>query len=313
VYKFTRDPQFEGRVAFVEDYEMHAAHVLVQGVDVWLNLPRVPLEASGTSGMKAAANGALNLSTLDGWWDEAWKLLRLRNGSAPIGWAIGSGEEYQDRSLQDQVEADALYNLLEQDVVPAFYERGASRLPQRWIARMKASLSTLCCEFNTHRMVKEYTERFYLPAQSHFHHLAENEAAGARALASWLQRIRSGWGDVAVRLESSPPPSLKVGEPQSVRARVTLGRLEPSDVAVELYLGRLNAQGDITEPSTGKMNAVEQAGPGEYIFEAEYVACVQSGLHGYTVRVIPDHPDMATSFWPGLIAWATGQIQAARA
>ena len=139
---------------------MAVARYLVQGVDVWLNTPLRPNEASGTSGMKAAANGGLNLSILDGWWDEAWNDPRNPNS---IGWIIGKGEKYEDPNIQDQIEAEALYMVLERDLVPAFYERGRDRLPRRWIANMRSSISTLCPAFNTQRMVTEYATRFYPP------------------------------------------------------------------------------------------------------------------------------------------------------
>ena len=144
------------RIVFLEDYDMNVARYLVQGVDVWLNTPRRPLEASGTSGMKVGANGGLNLSILDGWWDEGYDPAR--------GWAIGTGEEYDDRKHQDNVESQSLYDILESELVPLFYERGTDGLPRRWIAKMKASMRELCPAFNTNRMVREYAERFYVPA-----------------------------------------------------------------------------------------------------------------------------------------------------
>src|SRR5690348_9218894 len=137
---------------------MAVARYLVQGADIWLNTPLRPLEASGTSGMKALANGVLNLSTLDGWWDEAWK--DAAGAGRSIGWAIGNGESYEDAGYQNQVEMAALYELLEREIVPAFYERSADGLPRRWISLMKSSIATLCPVFNTHRMVREYTADF---------------------------------------------------------------------------------------------------------------------------------------------------------
>src|ERR1019366_4928049 len=147
IVQLARDPELGRRIVFLEDYDMAVTRYLVQGVDVWLNTPLRPNEASGTSGMKAAANGVLNLSTLDGWWDEVWK---DPANSQLIGWAIGKGEAYADPEYQDQVEAGALYELLERDVTPAFYERGADRIPRRWIGRMKACIGSLCHFVNTH-------------------------------------------------------------------------------------------------------------------------------------------------------------------
>ena len=218
---------------------------------------------------------------------------------------------YPDRELQDQVEAAALYDLLERDVVPAFYDRSSGRLPLRWILRMKASLSALCCQFNTHRMVKEYSERFYLMADSQFSHLAADSAAGARGLASWMKKVRTAWPDVRVEVETTPPAMVKVGQVMDVRARIALGKLTPDDVTVELYLGRINADGDLTDGSTLPMRLVDRCESGDCTFESTAVKCTHSGLHGYTVRMMPEHPDLPTAFWPGLILWANGHVRAA--
>ena len=299
IVSLARDPEFRRHVVFLEDYDMALSRYLVQGCDVWLNTPLRPLEASGTSGMKAAANGGLNLSTLDGWWDEAWRT--PRPDSESIGWAIGNGELYDDPNRQDQVEADALYDLLERDVVPTFYELSADRLPRRWIAQMKGSLQNLCHTFNTHRMVREYTERFYLPAFERFGRLEADSAAAARGLASWMNLVRCEWSQVKVEiLEDGPAREAKVGDLVAVRARLRLGALSPADVTVELYLGALDAQGELTEPATFPMRHT-----GENIFEAAGVPCCRSGMQGYTVRVMPHHPDLAARQIPGLITWAS--------
>lgn len=176
IVTMSRQEAFHRRLVFLEDYDMAVARYLVQGSDVWLNTPRRPREASGTSGMKAAANGALNLSTLDGWWDEAYQ--------PDVGWAIGRGEVYEDHEEQDKVEAEALYDLLERDVVPVFYDRGADRLPGRWIAHMQASIGSLCHFFNAHRMIRDYAERFYLPTAARYRRLAYDGMAGIEAFAA---------------------------------------------------------------------------------------------------------------------------------
>jgi starch phosphorylase len=157
----TREP-FRGRLVFLEDYNIGVARRLVQGADVWLNNPQRPMEASGTSGMKAGSNGGLNVSTLDGWWDEAWA--ESGNLPDPPGWAIGHGETYEDKEQQDRVEAEALYDLLEGELAPMFYDRDADGLPRRWIARAKTAIRTISPVYNTDRMLREYTERLYLPA-----------------------------------------------------------------------------------------------------------------------------------------------------
>jgi len=291
-----RQEQFRHRVVFLEDYDMAVARYLVQGCDVWLNTPLRPREASGTSGMKAAANGVLNLSTLDGWWEEAYL--------PEVGWAIGRGETYDNPDYQDQVEAEALYDLLERDVVPTFYERGADGLPRRWITRMKASIGALCHYFNTHRMVGEYTTRFYLPAASRYQQLTADGTARAKALAAWKARVQASWPQVRVdSVETASFTELKAGDEVQVQARVRLGALTPDDVSVELCLGRVNDRGEIVAAQATPMLPVGPAGDGSWHFAASIVPG-QSGLHGYTVRVLPRHADLTTPFIPGLIVWA---------
>ncbi|MGC9972760.1 MAG: alpha-glucan family phosphorylase [Bryobacteraceae bacterium] len=304
---FSRQKELGRSLVFLEDYDMAVARYLVQGVDVWLNTPLRPQEASGTSGMKAAANGALNLSTLDGWWDEVWRSPGRPEG---IGWAIGKGETYDNREYQDQVEAEALYDLLERDVIPTFYERGADRLPRRWIGHMKASISTLCRFVNTHRMVSDYTCQFYAKAHAQFRRLEADGAARTKALAAWMARVRAGWQHVRVEaVEDGPGAALLVGTIIGARARIQLGPLTPDDVAVEMYLGRLDPAGEILEAELTPMRSTGRDAQGRYLFEATPVPCSKSGLHGFTVRVRPHHADLpaadgATPFLPGLIAWA---------
>jgi starch phosphorylase len=293
-----RQEEFRRRIVFLEDYDMAVARYLVQGSDVWLNTPLRPREASGTSGMKAAANGVLNLSILDGWWDEAYQ-------SSDVGWAIGKREAYEDRDYQDQVEAGNLYDILEQEVIPIFYDRGADGLPRRWIARMKATIGKLCYFFNTHRMVEEYTEQFYLPAAAQYRKLTANKLSGAKALAAWTKRVRANWSQLRIELvDAGPSQALRVGEKFYVRARVHLGSLTPEDVEVQLYLGRVNAAEEIVDAKIIPMKSVEVDREWVYIYEASEIACWTSGLHGYTIRILPKHLDLVKSFLPGLIVWA---------
>ncbi len=309
IVELSRQERFRQRLVFLEGYDIEIARYLVQGVDVWLNTPRRPREASGTSGMKAVANGVLHLSTLDGWWDEAWDfgLRQTPQSAIPFGWAIGRGEMYDDPDYQDQVEAEALYDLLEREVVPLFYDRGADGLPRRWIARMKASIRSLCPFFNTHRMLEEYTQRFYLPAAERYRMLVAGGVARARSLAEWRSRVRANWPQVRIEaVKAEMAGELQVGSDFRVRARVRLGDLTPDDVVVELYLGRVGSGGELVEPQVVEMQPVEQVGEGLYAYETGAVSCRRSGHHGYTVRVLPYHPDLPTRFLPGLITWALG-------
>jgi starch phosphorylase len=297
IVELARQEPFRRRLVFLEDYDMTVARYLLQGADVWLNTPLRPREASGTSGMKATANGVLNLSILDGWWDEAYQ--------PEFGWAIGRKEMYDDRDHQDQVEAEALYGLLEQEVVPTFYDRGADGLPRRWIAHMKASIQALCRFFNTHRMVGEYTERFYLPAAVHYQVIAADGMARAKALAAWKASVRKSWPQVRVEaVEAGAVKQVAVGGEFSVQARVHLNPLTPDDVTVELYVGQVDAAGEIVDADVTPMQPVGPEEEGGYLYQADAITCHRSGLHGYTVRVLPHHPDLANPFLPGLIAWA---------
>jgi starch phosphorylase len=303
----SREPEFRRRLVFLENYDMAMARMLVQGCDVWLNNPLRPLEASGTSGMKAVANGVLHLSTLDGWWAEAWDMPRV--DSEAVGWPIGDGQVYSDPEQQDQVEADALYDLLERDVAPTFYDRGLDGLPRRWIARMKTSVSTLCHFFNTHRMVREYTERFYGPASARYNRLVAEDGRRASELAAWKDRVHANWPQVRVEaVKASAQPTMRVGNTLQARAHVRLGDLAPDDVRVELYLGRVDADGNIVEPRPRPMEPLKAERDGVYVFEASDVACYQSGQLGFTVRVLPHHTDLSAAMLPGFIAWAGPEV-----
>ncbi len=298
----SRDPVLGRSVVFLDDYDMAVARSLVQGVDVWLNTPLRPKEASGTSGMKAAANAVLNLSVPDGWWDEVWN---DEKNSRKMGWAIGKGEEYSDANYQDQVEAEALYDLLERDIIPTFYDRGSDRIPRKWVDRMKASVDSLCHFVNTHRMVRDYVEGYYMKAHAQFRLLETDDAHAVRELSAALDRIRQNWPDVWVaEIEHGQVNKIPVASPVRVRAQVHLGqRLKPQDVAVELYLGRVNGDGDLIEGEALLMRPSQQQADGIYQYEVE-TAINRSGLHGFTVRVRPNHPDMPVAFIPGLIRWA---------
>jgi starch phosphorylase len=296
VVQLSRQEQFRRRVVFLEGYDMAVARYMVQGADLWLNTPRRPLEASGTSGMKAAVNAVLNLSVLDGWWAEAYV--------PQIGWAIGRGEEYEDPQIQDDVESGALYDLLEREIVPLFYDRGPDGLPRRWLARMKAAMQRICPFYNTNRMVRDYAVSLYLPAARHRQRLAAQDMASARSLAQWKAALREAWPDLRIEsLEETVPPSLTVGDKLEVRARVHLGALTPEDVSVELYYGPLDPQRHITGGDTAAMACEESLGEGTHLF-AGTLSSRTSGRYGYTLRILPRHPDLVRPSEPGLIHWA---------
>lgn len=296
-----RRPEFRNRVVFVEDYDMVTTRYLVQGVDVWLNTPRRPEEACGTSGMKAALNGVLNLSVLDGWWDEGY--------SPETGWAIGQGEEYPEDQFdyQDAIESNAIYDLLEKEIVPLFYERGRDGLPRAWIAKMKAAMAQHASRFNANRMVCEYTECCYLPCAERVQYLEENDLQRAKALAAWKSSIAQRWKQIRIEQVSAAgaeSEELKVGDQLEVQAQVYLGELKPTDVAVELYYGPLDAEGLITKGEALPMLTAQSKGEGRYVFVGA-ISCRTSGRHGYALRIIPAHEDLSNPFEMGLVLWGS--------
>jgi starch phosphorylase len=299
IIHYARRAEFRSRIVFIEDYDMNVARYLVQGVDVWLNTPRRPHEASGTSGMKATANGALNVSILDGWWDEGY--------TPDTGWAIGHGEEYSEAQAdyQDGVEANALYDLLEKEIVPLFYDRGRDGLPRGWIAMMKAAMHDHAGVFNTNRMVREYTELCYMPSADRSRLLGEDSMKRASALAAWKAEVRQQWPQLRIErvwTEGPEDQELKVGDQLQVQAQMYLGTLKPTDVAVQLYYGRLNAEGLIVEGEAIPMLIAQSKGKGRYVF-AGAIACTTSGRHGYALRIVPHHQDQGNPFEMGLILW----------
>ena len=296
IVHFARRPECRGRIVFLEDYDMSLARYMLQGVDVWLNTPRRPNEASGTSGMKATMNGALNVSILDGWWCEGY--------SPDTGWAIGRGEEYQDFDYQDDVEAQGLYDLLEKEVIPLFYHRGADGLPRGWIARMKHAIRRLTPQFSSNRMVQEYAEKFYLPAAQRAEAMKADNYARARALGQWKQKVRQAWSQIRiVAVDDDHGMGTEVGQKITVTAQVDLGPLTPEDVHVELFHGRVDSKGEIVEAINTRMQCIQDEPSQPRVFRAE-IQCRQAGQRGYTVRVIPEHEDLVCPFDMGLILWA---------
>ncbi|MGE5619681.1 MAG: alpha-glucan family phosphorylase [Sphingomonadaceae bacterium] len=296
VVHFARQEEFRRQIVFLEDYDMVVARYLVRGADLWLTTPRRPLEASGTSGMKVAFNGGLNMSVQDGWWCEAY--------DPSLGWSIGRGEEYQDEEYQDEVESNAIYNLLEQEVVPLFYSRGSDGLPRGWIARMKNNFKRLCPVFNTNRMVMQYLQEMYLPSSERSRGLIADGMARARALARWKRETRDRWSGVQVlRVEAEVPSEVQVGSLVEVRADVRLGEIRPEDVTVELYHGSVDSNLEIRDGVPIGMICVERNGDGTYGYSGA-IPCSASGVRGYALRVLPRNEDLSNPYETGLILWA---------
>jgi starch phosphorylase len=291
-----RDPEIHRRLVFLEDYDLNLAREMVQGVDVWLNTPRRLMEASGTSGMKAALNGAINLSVLDGWWLEGY--------SPDVGWAIGAIEQYEDLDYQDTVESKALYDILEHEVIPFFYERGADNLPRKWIALMKNSMRNLGPRFNSHRTLREYSEKLYVPIATRWETLrGEGEYQRAKALAAWKRRIRAAWKDIRLEsLDTAAKPQLKVGDEFEIQATFSLGELSTSDLSIEIYHGKLDEKGAIMDGGSMPLVPSPTDKPNSYRYGGK-IPCETSGRWGYAIRVVPKHDDLVTPYDLGLISW----------
>lgn len=295
---FGRDPQYRRKFVFIENYDMNVARYLVQGVDVWLNNPRRPYEASGTSGMKAAVNGVLNCSILDGWWVEGYAL------DPNAGWAIGHGETYPDPNYQDYIESQSLYDILEKQIIPTFYERSVDNVPHDWVRRMKTCMRVLAPAFNTNRMVREYAEKLYLPAHRRGQVLWSNSIARGIQLAHDKDYLRSKWGGIKVLgVHTSGNGHYKVGETLQVEALVELPDLKPDHVRVQIYAGLIVGAGDeIENPQVIDMTHTREVAPGRHLFTGK-IECWSSGRQGFALRIIPGLKDMATPFEPGLILW----------
>ena len=293
VYQMSRSPEFAGKIFFLENYDMNMARHLVSGVDVWLNNPIRPHEASGTSGMKAALNGVPNCSILDGWWDEGY------DGSN--GWAIGEQREYQDQETQNAADAESLYVTLEQEVVPVFFERDKKGVPQAWVKIMKDAIRSCAPRFSMTRQVIDYTEQFYLPTAKRSQAVQDANFQKARDLAAWKQHVRANWNNIGVAVEGPRDTQLGIGDAIDVTAQVYPGALRADDVHVELVLGR-DDDGVVNE-----LDAVELQHDGQGNGVVTYrgsIPAERGGTLVYGVRVVPAHPDLATKYELGLIKWA---------
>ncbi|MFF6804193.1 alpha-glucan family phosphorylase [Streptomyces sp. NPDC012616] len=291
--RFTDDPRVRHRIVFLPDYGMAMAQKLYPGCDIWLNNPLRPLEACGTSGMKAALNGCLNLSVLDGWWDEWFQ--------PDFGWAIPTADGAgTDPDRRDDIEATALYDLLEQRITPRFYERGRAGLPDRWIEMVRQTLTLLGPKVLAGRMVREYVERLYTPA-AHAHRTMV--PGTARELAGWKQRVRAAWHAVAVdHVETSAATvSAELGTTLALRVRVRLGDLTPDDVEVQAVSGRVDEEDRITDAATVPLKPA--GGPdleGRWVYEGP-LSLDRTGPFGYTVRILPAHRLLASGAELGLL------------
>jgi starch phosphorylase len=268
----------------------------VEGVDIWLNTPTKLHEASGTSGMKVVPNGGLNMSILDGWWPEAY--------DGTNGWAIGDRRIYGNQDYQDYMEAESTYELLEKEVVPTFYDRGPDGLPRKWIGMMKSSMRSICPVFSTHRMVREYAERFYLPTARRWHRFNQSGFKVTKDVASWRQKLIQRWEEVEIQgTQAEVPREPMVGTQVPVKAEIKLGSIKPEEVSVELYYGPLDPKGTITSGKSALLKCEGKNGdPGLYRYSGA-LPCEYSGQYGYALRIVPHHPELAARYNVGLVKW----------
>ena len=296
IFHTVREAGMGSHVVFIPNYNIHVAKMMVAGCDIWLNTPRRSREASGTSGMKAAMNGGLNLSILDGWWDEA-DYIRT-------GWAIGHGETYDDPDYEDEVEANALYNLLEQEVVPLFYERDEQDIPRGWLQKMKDAIRLNCPQFNTARMLRDYATLGYFPASDRYFAMAKDNYAPTKALAHWKQYLFEHWYNMKIQsIDISEDRDIKVNQSVHVKTQIDLAGLKPEDVQVELYRGPVNEKGEIVSGVSVGMDYQGENGSGCSIYTGKIIY-PSSGLQGLSLRVLPKHENLASAYEPGLVFWA---------
>jgi starch phosphorylase len=291
--QFADDPEVRQRIVFLPDYDMSMAKPLYPGCDVWMNNPLRPHEACGTSGMKAALNGAANLSIRDGWWDEWF--------DPTFGWEIPSAEATDDPERRDDLEAKALYDIIQNEIVPRFYDVDADGLPQRWIQMIRDTIAGLGPRVLASRMVRDYVTTLYAPAAASVHAIDES-AGGARALAAWKRRVRSAWDKVVVdHVESLDADQIEVGAKIHVSALVRLGDLTPDDIEVQLITGRVSSDDELYEPRVNPFPTGVTVEDGLRRYESS-VQARRAGAIGYTVRVVPYHHLLANPAEMGLAA-----------
>jgi len=298
--QFTDSPDVRRRIVFLPDYDMDMAHALVQGCDVWLNNPLRPLEACGTSGMKAALNGGLNVSVRDGWWDEWY--------DGGNGWEIPSADGVADATRRDALEATALYELLSKSVAPLFYDRDADGVPQGWVERIRHTFRSLGPKVQAERMVREYVTALYVPAAAASRDLADAEGFGpARELAAWKHRVIQAWPRVRVEhVESEAAgqaPSSSLGSALTVRVSVALGELTTDDVAVEVVYGRPDDADEIVSPAYATLTPEPSGAANGVVRYSGEVSLDQPGPFGYTARVLPNHPLLDSRAELGLVTY----------
>ena len=299
IAQMSKLPEFEGRILLVEGYDLHLSRSLVAGVDVWLNNPIYPLEASGTSGMKAAMNGALNLSVLDGWWGEGYD----DEGDVLNGWAIKPAPGHLDEAQRDAEEARTLYELLQDHVIPTYYRTGPMGYSPEWVAMSKQSITTIAPRFNVIRMVAEYVRKLYAPAALHGRRFTGDNFAVARTVAEWKAKVRAAWPGVRLHRLDTPERRLAFGTSLRLQVAVQLNGLRPEDVTVEALIGRPGPNGSFSRRARHyPLNSEGLTGNGEMLYTIDLTPEL-CGKLDYQIRIFPSHPALIHKFEPGLMIW----------
>jgi len=299
LYEISRTPEFKSRIIIVENYDMNIARHLVSGVDIWLNTPRRPHEASGTSGEKAGMNGVLNFSVLDGWWVEGF------NGVN--GWAIGDNRDYKDHELQDRIDSVSIYSSLEKEIIPLYYSRDEKGVAKEWAKRMKNSIKEIGSKFNTHRMIADYAEDLYFPVADLSKEVEKDDFKLAKSVAIWKDKFSSSWNAIRIKpnmIGETSAKSVKVGQEISVSANIYLGTMDPSEVQVEIFVAKMNDEGEMDGFSLYPMKLVKEDVHGEYVYGGKFTVA-EEGQLAYTVRVIPNPERLPHRYFIPVAKWIT--------
>lgn len=294
IHHYSRDPRFEGKIVLVEDFDMSLSRKLVSGVDLWLNNPEYPMEASGTSGQKAGLNGVLNLSVLDGWWGEGYE--------GDNGWAITPHGPGFSHEFRDREESKEMLDLLEQEIIPLYYERDGHGYSVDWVQKCKNSMKSILPRFNSQRMVMDYVKQFYHPASKQFQRLKQNDYAPAAQLAVWKKSVHQHWHNVSIRMVSEPTACLTPGEPLQIDIALKLGQLSPEDVCADCLVGKQLKDGKFETLSCHSFKYVGTYGEDESLFRLDTLVHA-SGLQAYMIRAFPHHKLLSHPFEMGYTLW----------
>ncbi|MBU1615749.1 alpha-glucan family phosphorylase, partial [bacterium] len=290
IYHISQQSEFRKRIVLLENYNINIARCLVSGADVWLNTPKRPYEASGTSGQKAAVNGGLNFSILDGWWPEA--------AGDNNGWVIGDDREFDDEEKQNMYDSQSLYSLLEEEIVPLYYQENEKGYSSGWVNRSKESVRTIVPVYNTDRMVREYTRKCYIKASDSGRKCRADNYAVARELSSWKKKIFAAWPDVKINMVEECSEGFLFGQEKTIKILADLSALQPADVTIELYIKKIDEE----EPLLVPLEHIKEQEKGRHLYQGIF-SPPDSGRYLISVRAIPSHPELLHKHETGLCKW----------